>query len=52
MAPQNNYSVNYSLQTWLTSTEARPAKENLVRAHSDALAYLRGSGESVTLNCG
>jgi UDP-glucose 4-epimerase len=25
---------------------------DLVRAHCDALAYLRGSGESVTLNCG
>jgi UDP-glucose 4-epimerase len=24
---------------------ARPATENLVRAHSDALAYLRGSGQ-------
>jgi UDP-glucose 4-epimerase len=25
---------------------------DLVRAHSDALTYLRGGGESVTLNCG
>src|SRR5262249_60664263 len=25
---------------------------DLVRAHSDALAYLRGGGASVTLNCG
>ena len=25
---------------------------DLVRAHSDALAYLRGGGESTTLNCG
>jgi UDP-glucose 4-epimerase len=25
---------------------------DLVRAHSDALAYLRGGGESATLNCG
>jgi UDP-glucose 4-epimerase len=25
---------------------------DLVRAHCDALAYLRGGGESVTLNCG
>src|ERR1700687_2797790 len=25
---------------------------DLVRAHSDALAYLRGGGDSVTLNCG
>jgi UDP-glucose 4-epimerase len=25
---------------------------DLVRAHSDALAYLRGGGEPVTLNCG
>ena len=25
---------------------------DLVRAHSDALAYLRGNGASVTLNCG
>src|SRR5262245_14055488 len=25
---------------------------DLVRAHSDALAYLRGGGQSVTLNCG
>jgi len=25
---------------------------DLVRAHSDALAYLRGGGSSVTLNCG
>jgi UDP-glucose 4-epimerase len=25
---------------------------DLVRAHSDALAYLRGGGRSVTLNCG
>src|SRR5262249_14574775 len=25
---------------------------DLVRAHSDALAYLRGGGTSVTLNCG
>ena len=25
---------------------------DLVRAHSDALCYLRGGGESVTLNCG
>jgi UDP-glucose 4-epimerase len=25
---------------------------DLVRAHSDALAYLRGGGESITLNCG
>jgi UDP-glucose 4-epimerase len=25
---------------------------DLVRAHSDALAYLRGGGDSITLNCG
>jgi UDP-glucose 4-epimerase len=25
---------------------------DLVRAHSDALAYLRGGGASATLNCG
>jgi UDP-glucose 4-epimerase len=25
---------------------------DLVRAHCDALAYLRGGGQSVTLNCG
>jgi UDP-glucose 4-epimerase len=25
---------------------------DLVRAHSDALAYLRGDGDSITLNCG
>jgi UDP-glucose 4-epimerase len=25
---------------------------DLVRAHSDALTYLRRGGESVTLNCG
>jgi UDP-glucose 4-epimerase len=26
--------------------------EDLVRAHLDALAYLRGGGESIALNCG
>ena len=52
-APAKAQVFGTDYDTPLTApASAITSSSDLVRAHSDALAYLRGGGASATLNCG